>query len=138
MAGRQARTISPAPEQISEAAFHSAVTLVSDYLMPTAERVYGDAVASPRARNAATLARWIVKERPVEIYVRQLQREVRLPGLGEAAPIHEACKFLIDAGWLKAPLPGTQGGRARAAYPICTELWEALSRANTPLAEPPQ
>jgi Protein of unknown function (DUF3987) len=117
---------SPAPAQISEAAFHSAATLVSDYLMPMAERVYGDAVATPQARNAATLARWIVKARPVEIYVRNLQRQVRLPGLGEAAQIHEACKVLVEAGWLRAPQPGTRDGRARAAYPICPELWKAL------------
>ena len=52
--------------------------------MPMAERVYGDAAASPRATNAATLARWIVRAHADEVHVRHLQRNVRLPGLGEA------------------------------------------------------
>jgi hypothetical protein len=69
----------PPPVQISELAFLAAAHLVADYFMPSAERVYGDAAASRNDRNAATLARWIVKERADEVYVRHLQREIRLP-----------------------------------------------------------
>jgi hypothetical protein len=118
--------MSQAPAEISEESFLAAVTLVKDYLMPMAERVYGDAAASPHARNVATLARWIANTHPVEVHVRQLQRTVRLPGLGEAPLIHEACEALIEAGWLEAPLPGTRNGRGRAAYRVRPALWEAL------------
>jgi hypothetical protein len=45
------------PAMISEAAFAAAAHLVADYLMPMAERVYGDAAVRPEDRNAATLAR---------------------------------------------------------------------------------
>jgi hypothetical protein len=41
--------------------------LISDYFMPMAERVYGDAAATERERGAATLARWIFRERPTEL-----------------------------------------------------------------------
>src|SRR5205085_658557 len=82
---------------VSEAAFLAAAHLVADYLMPMAERVYGDAACRPEDRNAATLARWIIKTRPPEVYVRHLQREVRLPGLGDADSIRAAAGVLAEA-----------------------------------------
>lgn len=120
----------PAPETISEIAMDNAIAFITEYLMPMAERVYGDATASPQTRNAATLARWIVKTRPSEVHVRYLQRQIRLPGLVEAAVIHEACSVLVEAGWLRSPAAGTQNGRARAAYAIRPALWDALPPEN--------
>ena len=49
--------------------------LISGYFMQIAERVDGDAAATERERGAATLARWIFRERPTERHVRRLQRE---------------------------------------------------------------
>jgi hypothetical protein len=68
-------------------------------------RVNGDAAIRPDDRNAATLARWIVKTRATEVHVRRMQREVRLPGLGDAATnpwrLRHACR-----GRLAAPAQG--------------------------------
>ena len=94
-----------------------------------ADRVYGDAAASPRDRNAATLARWIIRqreqeERPSEVSVRQLQRGVRLPGLTTAEIIHDAAGTLVEADWLTKPPPSV-GHRGRSAYPINPRVWEA-------------
>ena len=114
-AGRQG--IEPPPEIISETALLAAMHFVADYLMPMAERVYGDAAASQADRNAATLARWIVKEQASEVHVRHLQREVRLPGLKKAADIHDAAAVLIEADWLREP-PASPGKRPREAYPV--------------------
>ena len=58
--------------------------------MPMAERVFGDAGATDVERDAATLTRWILKERPDEVHVRTLIREVRLPGLRSAEQIKKA------------------------------------------------
>jgi hypothetical protein len=105
------------PVIISDRAFAAAAHLVSDYFLPMAERVYGDAAAPKDARNAATFARWIMKERPDEVHVRHLQREVRLPGLQKAEDIHAAAAILVEANLLAAPTPGTEfGQRGRAAY----------------------
>ena len=116
------------PAAISREAFAAAATLVADYLLPMAERTYGDAAAPARDRDAATLARWIAKERPAEIHVRALQRDVRLPGLATAEAIHEAAAALVEAGWLSPP-PGSggQAGRPKGAYPVNPALWEALA-----------
>ncbi len=116
------------PVAISREAFAAAATLVADYLLPMAERTYGDAAAPARDRDAATLARWIAKERPEEVHVRTLQRDVRLPGMATADAIHEAAAVLVDAGWVLAPAGGSgKAGRPKAAYPVNPELWDAVA-----------
>jgi hypothetical protein len=117
------------PGMIGLDAFDAAAKLVADYFMPMAESVYGDAAASSADRNAATLARWIVKRRPQEVYVRELQRRVRLPGLSLADDIHVAATVLVEAGWLKAPGRSTWQQRARSAYTINPGLWDVLDVA---------
>jgi Protein of unknown function (DUF3987) len=112
------------PTQITESAFLAAAASVSDYFMPSAERVYGDAGTSRDDRNAATLARWIVQARPAEVHVRRMLREVRLPGLATAAPLHAAAAVLIEADWLRKPHAPT-GKRPRLAYPVNPKLLEA-------------
>ncbi len=116
--------MSPPPIVISEKAFLAAATLVAEYFIPMAERVYGDAAVSVADRKAATLARWIVKARPNEVYVRHLLREVRLPGLKTAEDIHEAAHVLVEADWLRDP-PAGIGKRSRMAYPMNPKVLEA-------------
>jgi hypothetical protein len=113
------------PAQISARAFAAAASLMADYFLPMAERVYGDAVATERERGAATLARWIVAERPAELHVRYLQRNVRLPGLHTAHQIRSAADVLVEADWLRSPTRGAGfGQRGRVVYPINPRLWE--------------
>jgi hypothetical protein len=106
--------------------------LVRDYILPMADRVYGDAACTQTDRNISTLARWIAQERPNEIRVRQLQRgelpSTPLPGLKDAPTIHATAKALIEAGWLQPPsgVSGAQGGRPTAVYPVNPELWAHL------------
>jgi hypothetical protein len=104
------------PVEISKTTVISACNLVANYFLPMAARVFGDATAPQAERNAATLARWIVRQQATEIHVRRLQREVRLPGLQTARLIHEAASVLVEADWL-APLAGSGDvGRPRAIY----------------------
>jgi hypothetical protein len=56
--------MSAPPTQISLKAFAAAACLMTDYFMPMAERVFGDAGATEQDRNAATLARWIIEKKP--------------------------------------------------------------------------
>ena len=115
----QAGTAGP-PSKIGRAAFLSGCGFVAGYLMPMAERAYGDAATRREDRDAATLARWIVRTKAAEVHVRTLQREVRLPGLDTAETIHAVAAVLQDAGWLLPPAAGGdhQRGRRRAAYPV--------------------
>jgi hypothetical protein len=102
------------PSNISERAFMAAAALVSSYFMPMAERVFGDAAATDIERIAATLARWIIRQRPDEVHVRHLQREERLPGLRSAEQIKRAADALVEADWLRAPAAVTGFGKGRA------------------------
>jgi hypothetical protein len=113
------------PVEINETAFLAAAHLVSDYFMPMAERVYGDAAASQEDRNAATLARWVLQSRATEVYVRHLLREVRLPGLAKADDVHAAAAVLIEADWLRQP-QASGGKRPRMAYPVNPKVLDSI------------
>jgi hypothetical protein len=118
--------MAPPPAQIDERAFAAAATLIGDYFLPMAERVYGDAAATLAERGAATLARWLIGARPAEVHIRHLQREARLPGLRTADQIRVAADALVEADWLRPPAPGAEfGQRGRIAYPVNPRLWEA-------------
>jgi len=77
------------------------------------------------AREFTTLARWIRKTRATEVHVRRLQREIRLPGMRTAEAIHAACRVLMEAGWLLPPPGGGFQQRARAAYAVNPNVFEA-------------
>lgn len=118
--------MAPPPAAISACALAAAAMLISDYFLPMAERVYGDAAATDRERGAATLARWIFAERPAELHVRHLQRAVRLPGLRTADQIRSAADTLVEADLLRTPAQGNEfGQRGRVAYAVNPRLWEA-------------
>ena len=117
--------MAPPPSGISARAVAAAAHLVEDYFVPMAERVYGDAAVLPADRNAATLARWILRDHPAEVHVRHVQRKVRLPGLKSAAEIHAAADVLVEADWLMGPNSGVEfGQRGRLAYSINPRVWE--------------
>jgi hypothetical protein len=117
--------MTPPPSTISERAFAAAALLMGDYFMGMAERIYADAAATREDRNAETLARWIMRERPAEVHVRRLQREVRLPGLRSADDIHGAAGILVENDWLSPPARGAEfGQRGRFAFPVNPRLRE--------------
>lgn len=110
------------PDEITVPAITAACSLVERYLIPMAERVYGDAAATTAEKNAATLAKWIRKTQPAEVHVRHLQRNERLPGLNRAEAIHAACDVLVEAAWLRPPTKGGYQERAKQAYEINPQL----------------
>jgi hypothetical protein len=114
------------PNYISIGSITAACSLVRDYFIPMAARVYGDAAIPMSERNILILARWITENRPREVHVRTLLREVRLPGLSSAELIKSAAAALVEAGWLRAPERGTQEGRAKVAYPVNPAISEIL------------
>jgi hypothetical protein len=116
----------PEPDCVSARAVTAAAALVCDYFLPMAERTFGDAGATMEERNAATLARWIQRQRRETVNVRQVRDHARLPGLREAQPIHAAAARLVEAGWLFEPArDGSTGGRPRSDYPVNPRLWDA-------------
>jgi hypothetical protein len=118
--------MSAPPSQISERAFIAAAALLDDYYIPMAERVFGDAALPECDRHAATVARWILRERPTLLNARELRRRARLPGLRDADKVKLALGVLVDAVWI-FPVPDRAGGtgRRREDYAVNPRVYEA-------------
>ena len=119
-------SIAMPPNRISKAAVLAAAGLVDDYLKPMAERVFGDAALPEGDRIAATVARWILRERPAVLNARDLRRKARLPGLREAEKVKLALNVLVEADWLRPAFgrAGDSTGRQREDYQINPRLYE--------------
>jgi hypothetical protein len=84
-------------------------------------RVFGDAALPPVERNAAILARHILKHALVAINSRDLRRTHGLPPtLKDAALLDEAIEHLVEADWLRASgvRAGESPGRARKDFAV--------------------
>jgi hypothetical protein len=89
------------PQNVTMKAITAAAALINGYFGPMAERTYGDASLPLAERNAATIARWLLKEQPHNLNVRYLYQKVHLPGLREAKPTREAIQLLEEFGFLR-------------------------------------
>lgn len=117
------------PREVSLSTMEAAASWIDDYAKPMAARVYGDASLPLAERNAATLARYIVKAGLRSINKRELKRSPHksaLPGLRDAKHMDAAVEVLIDADWLR-PAPTRDGeapGRAMANYVVNPSVHE--------------
>ena len=109
------------PREVSADSLFAAAEWVDDYAKPMAERVYGDAALPRVERNAAVLARYIVKQGFRSINLRTLKRtphKSRLPALRSSEAMNETVAHLVDAGWLLPDLSrdGDMPGRQRLDF----------------------
>ena len=116
----------PEPSEISTTALVYSAALAEDYFKPMSERVYGDASLPEQDRQAATLARWIKRERPNVINVRDLRRKVRLPGLTETKDAEAALRSLAEANWVFLPEHEHKRGQPKKDWRVNPHLWEVL------------
>jgi hypothetical protein len=113
----------PEPTSISAKTIASVAEFVDEYAKPTALRVFGDAALPPVERNAATLARLILKNKLSRVNARDLKRtpyKQHLATMREAEPLNEALKYLVDADWLKSvgARSGETHGRQSSDYAV--------------------
>lgn len=119
------------PASISAGAIRRAAILYDEYLIPMAERTFGDAARPERERLAATLARQILKRREEVtdnasiITARDIQRLWKPVGLDNAEKIKKALAALGDADWLRdsSAREGETPGRQRTAYLVNPKIW---------------
>lgn len=115
------------PDEIGYKSLVAAIEYVESYAKPTALRVFGDAALPPVERNAATLARYILKQRLSQINVREISRSGGMPTLKRAPDIAEAIDHLVEADWLR-PAPsraGDSAGRAKGDFDVNPAVHEA-------------
>lgn len=109
---------------VSYAAVEAATVMIEQYLKPMAERAYGDASLPQIERNAATLAKWIDKNKPERINVREVQRSAGLPGLQKAEDAKKAIEELVEGDWLRHDprRAGRKSGRQSNDYLVNLNL----------------
>jgi|TARA_R100000501_G_scaffold10060_3_gene19948 hypothetical protein len=108
------------PREVSAASVAAALEFADDYLKPMAHRVFGDAALPIEQRQAAQLAKIILKARVEILNARDLKKGVYAPCPGSLKgneAFDDAARVLEDAGWIRSipPKPGV-GGRPRKDY----------------------
>jgi putative DNA primase/helicase len=111
------------PGEVSVDSLFAAAEFVDDYAKAHALRVYGDAALPLAERNAAILARYIVKKRLRTINLRELKQSPHksaLPALRTKAAMDDAVACLVDGHWLRPDMSREGGapGQPRLDYVV--------------------
>jgi hypothetical protein len=127
---RWAMTGGPEPREISLETIEAASDWVDSYAKPMAERVYGDAALPIAERDAAVLARYIVKKGLRAFNKRELKRSPHksaLPSLRNAKAMDAALEVLEDGGLVRTSgkRDGEGPGRASGDYAVNPALHRA-------------
>jgi len=113
------------PRSIRKETVEAVADFLESYALPMAARVYGDAALPVVERNAATIARYLLKHKPKTLNARELRRSAGLPGLRDADAVREAIDALVEASWLR-PAPARKGGspgRHTADYQVNPSIY---------------
>jgi hypothetical protein len=107
----------------------SVLGFVDDYAKPSALRVFGDAALPEEERNAAALARHILKTKAERINGRDVRRNSGIATLKVAADVEAATDALIEAGWLRS-MPAREGdtpGKPRKDFLVNPAVYEVAN-----------
>lgn len=102
------------PTTVSLTTLVAVLDFVDTYAKPSAVRVFGDAALPEAERNAAALARHIVKIGAERINARDIRRNSGIATLRATPEMDAATEILVEANWLR-PAPvraGDTPGRA--------------------------
>ena len=119
----------PPPSKVSAEAMHAACSLVQDYFLPMARRVFGDAGLSPAERGARTLLKHIIATGAGMVNQRAIRETAGLPGLSEAKAVEAAFAALVEDDILFPAAPAGGPGRPRRDYRVNPKLHEAVTKA---------
>lgn len=114
-----------APHTVNADAVKRARALWAEYLLPMAERSFGDAARSVVERNAIALLKEIRRRGDAMINARIMYSDWNIDGLREAKPMHQALAYLCDAGWVD-PADTMTGGRPKGNWSVNPALWEPV------------
>jgi hypothetical protein len=115
----------PPPAAVDADAVARAIGFLSEYAVPMARRVFGEAALPEAERDARRLARWWLRQNPrAEVLnARALRRMPNGPGIATADRIDAALADLTAAGWCRQTSGGS-GGRPRKDWAINPRLKE--------------
>ena len=96
------------PAQVSEASLRAAADYL-DYATGVMNRVLGEMALDQATRNAASVARWIIRERPAEVNGRELSKLAGFSRLRAPSVRAATLARLAEAGWMR-PAEATRTG----------------------------
>ncbi|MBM3612850.1 MAG: DUF3987 domain-containing protein, partial [Alphaproteobacteria bacterium] len=119
----------PPPSAVDADAVARACGFLSDYALPMARRLFGEAALPEAERDARRLARWYLRQRPrpTALNAKALRRMAHGPGIGNSSRIEAALTELEAGGWCR-PAParaGDQAGRPRKDWAMHPALRSA-------------
>lgn len=117
------------PSKISKNAVMNALTLITDYFVPMAERVFGNLSYSKAGRNASLIAKKIYNEHLSIVNAKKVRDESWISGLREARDVDDALTFLVDKGWLidASNRASSKAGRQRKDFKVNPLIWRSDS-----------
>ncbi|TCP98292.1 uncharacterized protein DUF3987 [Sphingomonas sp. PP-F2F-A104-K0414] len=117
------------PACISAETLTAVLGFIDDYAKPSAVRVFGDAALPLSERNAAALARHILKTKTQRINLRDVRRESGIATLKIAADVEAATEALVEAGWLRGvgERAGDTAGKPRKDYLVNPMVHDGLA-----------
>ncbi len=89
------------PQMVSRLSLETSIQFLNTYMIPMSKRVFNDAVIPVEDRNAALVAKHILKNRISRFNARQARKDWRLPGLREAKDMDAALGVLVESGWVR-------------------------------------
>lgn len=98
----------PEPVSVSKLTVGAVTDFIDDYAKPTAQRVYGDAALPQADRDAAVIARHIIRHKLRRFNAKKLRRESGFNGPKDANRLADALAVLDEYQWVKAD--GTRAG----------------------------
>lgn len=96
------------PREVSATSLLMAADFVNDYAKPMALRVYGDAALPKCERDAAVIARHILRTGVRKFNARSMRREGGYPGTKKADEQAAALDQLVQANWIRS-VPAREG-----------------------------
>lgn len=108
---------------INERHMGRACHYIGEHLRKHAHRAYGAVSVPAEIRGARQVAKIILKDNPVRISTREIQRK-RIKELQTSREIGLAIAVLEDAGWLKHS-PTFASGRPAKLYDVNPKVWRA-------------
>ncbi len=121
------RPTEAAPATVSRQAFLAAAGFVHGYALPMAKRTFGDAALPQAERDALTIARWIINQRPQPGIINA--RDIRRMGLLTVKTPQryaDALSELEEANWVRPAPSRADGkkGRPGKNWSVNPRLWE--------------
>jgi len=114
------------PGVVTETDMLRAVTFLADYAVPMAQRTFGEAALPTAERDARTLARWLLRQRPMptSLNAKALRRMRAGPGIPDGPRMDAALAELEGLGWVRRAEPNRagQGGRSRKDWIVNPNL----------------